>query len=512
MGDKVCLVVIDGWGISEVLEGNAIKNAKTPVMDELCSSGTGYITLNASGLAVGLPEGQMGNSEVGHLNLGSGRPIYQDIVRINLACEQNALGEQANVVKAFEVCKGGNGRLHLLGLVSDGGVHSHINHLFAFVAAAKAAAIPRTFVHFISDGRDTKPTSGVGYVAQVQECLRQAQYGSLATVVGRYYAMDRDKRHERVKKAYEGFVQGIGDKVDSTEAAIALMKSRYEAEGESQQTDEFMQPIVVDMEGRVRDGDVLLFFNYRSDRMRQIVEAFGIKPQFETELMPKNIHIVCMTRYKEEFPFDVIFPPQVNTNVLAEWLSLSKIPQFHCAETEKYAHVTFFFNGGQEKQFEGEDRSLVPSPKVATYDLKPEMSVIEVAEEMCRAITSRKYPFLMCNLAPPDMVGHTGKYEACLLACESTDVAIGKIRDACRGSGYTLLVTADHGNAEKMYSETGGPHTAHTTYRVPLCMHGSVRDFRACAHDPALCDVAPTVLALMGVQAPKEMTGQSLLK
>ena len=323
--------------------------------------------------------------------------------------------------------------------------------------------------------------------------------------------MDRDKRHERVKKAFEGFVQGIGDKVDSTEAAAALMKSRYEAEGENRQTDEFMQPVIIDMDGRVREGDVLLLFNYRSDRMRQITEAFGIKPQFETEVVPKNLHILCMTRYKEDFPFDVIFPPQVNTNVLAEWLSVSGVKQFHCAETEKYAHVTFFFNGGQEKQFEGEDRSLVPSPKVATYDLKPEMSVLEVADEMCKAIQSGKYPFVMCNLAPPDMVGHTGKYEPCVLACQSTDVAIGRMLDACKACGYTLLITSDHGNAEKMYSETGGPHTAHTTYRVPLCMYGSKRVFKKCEHDPALCDVAPTILVLMGIVPPKQMTGQDLL-
>ena len=511
MGEKVCLVVIDGWGISEETEGNAIKNAETPVMDELCTQGPRYTTLNASGLAVGLPKGLMGNSEVGHLNLGSGRPVYQDIVRINLTCEQNALGSQANLVKAFEVCKGRTGRLHLLGLVSDGGVHSHINHLFTLIEAAKAAAIPHTFLHFISDGRDTEPTSGVGYVAQVQDFLRRTQHGSLATVVGRYYAMDRDKRHERVKIAFEGFVQGIGDQVES-EGVVGLMQSRYDAEGEARQTDEFMRPIIVDMGGRVRDGDVMLFFNYRSDRMRQIVEAFGIKPQFETAVTPQNNHLLCMTQYKEEFPFDIIFPPQVNVNVLAEWLSTRKIPQFHCAETEKYAHVTFFFNGGQEKQFEGEDRSLIPSPKVATYDLKPEMSVQEVAGEMSRTIQAGKYPFMMCNLAPPDMVGHTGKYEACVLACQSTDQAIGKMRQACKEAGYVLLITADHGNAEKMYSETGGPHTAHTTYRVPLCMEGTERKFKEGEHDPALCDVAPTILGLMGVDPPKEMTGRSLLK
>ncbi|KAI6655231.1 2,3-bisphosphoglycerate-independent phosphoglycerate mutase [Oopsacas minuta] len=511
MVEKVCLVVIDGWGISEETEGNAIKNAKTPVMDELCTLSPSYLTLNASGLAVGLPDGLMGNSEVGHLNLGAGRPVYQDIVRINLTCEQNELGKQANLVKAFDICKSGNGRLHLMGLVSDGGVHSHINHLFAFLQTAKAAAIPHTYIHFISDGRDTKPTSGISHVSKLHDFLKQANYGSLATVVGRYYAMDRDKRHERVKKAYEGFVQGIGENVDSIEAVVELMKSRYEAEGDNKQTDEFMQPIIVDMDGRIRDGDVLLFFNYRSDRMRQIVEAFGINPQFETNVLAKNLHILCMTQYKEDFPFDIIFPPQVNTNVIAEWLSVNHIPQFHCAETEKYAHVTFFFNGGQEKQFEGEERSLVPSPKVATYDLKPEMSVMEVAEEMCKAIKSGKYPFLMCNLAPPDMVGHTGKYDPCVLACQSTDVAIGMMREACKTSGYTLLVTADHGNAEKMYSETGGPHTAHTTNRVPFCMYGSKREFKKCEHDPALCDVAPTILTLMGFNPPKQMTGQNLL-
>jgi len=503
-GQKVCLIVIDGWGMSEKQEGNAIYHAKTPVMDALCQ-GDGYTTLDASGLSVGLPAGLMGNSEVGHLNIGAGRVLYQDIVRINMTSDNKEFHKNEYFEKACSAAKNGNGRLHFLGLVSDGGVHSHINHLFSMIEAAKQLQVPKCFVQFFSDGRDTRPVSGVGYVQQLIDKLNELQYGSLATITGRYYAMDRDKRRERNKIAYEGLVQGIGEET-TVDDVIKTMQARYA----NNETDEFLKPIIVNKEGIIKDGDTLIFIDFRADRMRQIVEAFGIRQHFETDVVAKNLNIFCMTQYKAEFPFDVLFPPVTPKNVLAEWLASKKMPQFHTAETEKYAHVTFFFNGGVEHQFELEDRKLIPSPKVATYDLEPKMSCLDVADEMAKTIATEKYPFAMLNFAPPDMVGHTGVYEAAVKACEATDDAIGRVKDACDKHGYVMMVTADHGNAEQMISEKGGPHTAHTTYRVPFCITKGVK-FRSFTHNAALCDVAPTVLAVMGLDKPSEMTGQSLV-
>lgn len=502
------MVVIDGWGVSENVEGNAIHRAKTPVMDELCS-GPGYTTLDASGLSVGLPAGLMGNSEVGHLNIGAGRVVYQDIVRINMTIKEKTLLQNEVFVKACERARDGNGRIHFLGLVSDGGVHSHIDHLLGMVELTKQLNVPKCFIQYFADGRDTRPTSGVTYVKQVQDRLKELSYGSIGTIMGRYYAMDRDKRHERIKIAFEGLTQGIGEKV-SPDDAIKLIESRYSLEGDARQTDEFLKPIILDEDGLIKDGDTLVFIDYRADRMRQIVEAVGIERHFDTAVVPQNLHIVCMTKYKAEFPFPVLFPPGEPKNVLAEVLATNKLKQYHCAETEKYAHVTFFFNGGREQQFDMEDRKLVPSPKVATYDLQPEMSAAGVGQAMVETIETEVYPFVMCNFAPPDMVGHTGKYEPAIVACEATDAAIGRIRDACIKHGYTLMITADHGNAEQMISLQGGPHTAHTTNRVPFCVTG--RKFAKFSHNAALCDVATTVLQEMGVALPEEMTGKPLLE
>lgn len=505
---SVCLIVIDGWGISDIKEGNAILNATTPVMSGLAQSAGQYVTLDASGLAVGLPAGLMGNSEVGHMNIGCGRVMYQDIVRINMDVENKAIGNNAHFVEACNNAKSGTGRLHLLGLISDGGVHGHINHLFALLEAAKGHGVPNTYIHFYADGRDTSPTSGVTYVQQVLDKIKQLGYGSLTTITGRYYAMDRDNRHERIKLAYEGMVQGIGEKC-APDGVVQLIQKRY-TDANDKQTDEFLKPIIVDEKGLVQDKDVLVFINFRADRVRQISEAFGIKQHFETSKVPKDLKVYTMTQYKKEYPFPMLYPPTVPKNVLSEWISVKGLTQFHCAETEKYAHVTFFFNGGQEKAFEKEDRLMVPSPKVATYDLQPEMSCITVAEEMVKVIAEGKYPFVMCNFAPPDMVGHTGKYEPAIKGVEATDRAIGMVLEACKKHNYTLLVTADHGNAEKMLDDKGGPHTAHTTNQVPFCMTGS-RKFKEIKHSPALCDVAPTVLALMGLDQPSEMTGQCLV-
>jgi len=506
--NKVCLIVIDGWGVSENTEGNAIHHAKTPVMDELCS-GPGYTTLDAAGLSVGLPAGVMGTSEVGHLNLGAGRVVYQDIVRINMAIEKKTLLENESFVKACENAREGNGRLHFLGLVSDGGVHSHIDHLLGMLELAKKLNVPKSFIQFFADGRDTRPSSGVKYIQQVLDKLKELSYGSLASIMGRYYAMDRDNRHERIKIAYEGLTQGLGEKTDANDA-IKLVESRYNAEGEAKQTDEFLKPIIVDEDGTIKDGDTLIFIDYRADRMRQIVQAFGIERHFDTAVTPQNLKIVTLTKYKHDFPFDTIFAPVEPVNVLAEVLSQAKVKQYHCAETEKYAHVTFFFNGGREIQFDMEERGLVPSPKVATYDLQPEMNSQGVAKAMVDTIAAGEHPFVMCNFAPPDMVGHTGKYEPAVLACEATDKAIGVIREVCLKHGYTLMVTSDHGNAEQMISPQGGPHTAHTVNRVPFCVTG--RKFKKFEHNAALCDVATTVLQELGIALPQEMTGQQLLE
>lgn len=505
----VCLIVIDGWGLSDDPHGNAILNAHTPVMDELCKTQGQFVPLEASGLAVGLPAGLMGNSEVGHLNIGAGRVVYQDIVRINMDMESGAIKDNEHFVDACNRAKTKNGRLHLLGLGSDGGVHSHINHIFALLEGAQKHNVPHTFIQFFGDGRDTSPTSATKYAQQVLDKCAHLKYGSLATLIGRYYAMDRDKREERVKIAYEGLVQGIGDKVEPSNL-IKHMQSLYDAPDDKRQTDEFFKPIIVDPNGRIKDGDTLVFCNFRADRARQLSEALGIKANFETAVVPKDLKLYTMTEYKKEFPFTPLYPPTVPKNVLAEWLAVKGKTQFHCAETEKYAHVTFFFNGGQEKAFTGEERCLVPSPKVATYDLMPEMSSKGVADEMVKVICEKKFPFVMCNFAPPDMVGHTGVYEAAIKGVEATDVGIGRIRDACAKNGYVLLVTADHGNAEVMKTPDNKPVTKHTTNKVPFCMTG---DHKFCKpnHTPALCDVAPTVLDLLKIPQPPEMTGKSLL-
>jgi len=508
--EKVALICIDGWGISPELNGNAIYHGDTPFMEKF-EKDHPFIPIEAHGLAVGLSEGLMGNSEVGHLNIGAGRVVYQDIVRIDLAVKNKTFGSIENICAALEGAKKNTGRIHFLGLVSDGGVHSHINHLFSLLEAAKEAGVPKAYVQFFGDGRDTAPRSAATYLEQLQEEIKRLEYGTVATIVGRYYAMDRDKRWERIKVAVDGLVKGEGEKTDD---ALKTVNERYDKD----ETDEFLKPIIVDEEGRIRDGDTLFFFNFRSDRMREIVAVLGIDPKPMEVEVPNNLHITCMTQYKSDYPFPLAFPPQTMDNVLAEWLSKHKIPQVHVAETEKYAHVTFFFNGGSEAQFEKEERDLIASPKVATYDLKPEMSAGEVGEKVVEEIESGKFPFVMCNFAPPDMVGHTGIYEAALKAVHATDAAIGRIYEACCRNNYILLITADHGNAEKMYAEDGkSPFTAHTSNPVPFIICS--KKYRFVNPKPegktfigALCDVAPTILEIMGLEVPSEMTGVSLLE
>ncbi|KAF9347121.1 hypothetical protein BGX34_003387 [Mortierella sp. NVP85] len=503
---NVCCVVIDGWGVSDKdkTEGDAIFHAQTTNMS-MFEKEYPYKTLGAHGLDVGLPDGLMGNSEVGHLNIGAGRIVYQDIVRIDLAVSRKQLGQLENIKASLEYAKANTGRLHFIGLISDGGVHSHQDHLYALLEAAKEAGVPEVYVHFFGDGRDTSPRSAAGYLESLLAKFQEIGCGKLSTITGRYYAMDRDKRWERIKVAVDGLVQGKGDETDDPVQAI---KDNYEKDV----TDEFLKPIIVNKDGLIRDKDTVFCFNYRSDRMREISSVLGkLITTSEDIQVPDDLHITTMTQYKSDFGFPVAFPAQSMTNVLAEWLAKKGVPQCHVAETEKYAHVTFFFNGGTEAQFENEHRDLIASPKVATYDLKPEMSAGEVGEKVAEEIATGKFPFVMCNFAPPDMVGHTGKYEAAIKGVEATDQAIGKIYEACEKHGYILFVTADHGNAEKMVSDDGKtPHTAHTCSRVPFVM--TSKNHRFTDATGALCDVAPTILRVMGLDVPAEMTGQSLLQ
>lgn len=441
--------------------------------------------------------------------------------RIAQSLEDGTFAQNKRLLSTLEHAKTSSGRLHLIGLVSDGGVHSHITHLFALLQAAKHAQVPQCYIHVITDGRDTKPQSAIEYVAQLQAELKRLQYGTIATVQGRYYAMDRDKRWERVQKAYDAMVDGKGAETTTSAELIAAMQKRY-AQGEN---DEFLKPFVLELQGTIRDKDTMLFFNYRSDRMREIVMAFlpDSKP-FDAEVTVRSgLHIVQMTQYDPSLSMPTLFPPQTMKNALAEWLSVQGCAQFHTAETEKYAHVTFFFAGGVEVKFPREERAMVQSPKVATYDLAPEMNMSGVASSVIEAVQSNKYEFILCNLAAPDMVGHTGKYEAAVRACTACDIEIGRMRDACAAAGYSLIVTADHGNAEEMVDEKGEPKTSHTTNYIPLLVQtkdatvkftDAVQKKIAAKQPPCggLADVAPTVLTLMGLPVPQEMTGVSLLQ
>jgi 2,3-bisphosphoglycerate-independent phosphoglycerate mutase len=511
---KAVLIVIDGWGIPSEHsppEGDAIAAADTPVMSGFAEEGSktaqGYTELEASSLAVGLPEGLMGNSEVGHLNIGAGRVVWQDVVRIDQTIKKGEMKDVEWVKKTFQKAIDGNGRLHLLGLISDGGVHSHNQHLYSLLRVAKDMGVPHVFIHFFGDGRDTDPKSSAKYMEQLLEETKKIGIGELATVVGRYFIMDRDKRWDRVTIGMKGIVSGEGEASDDP---VGIIKSRYE-KGE---TDEFLKPIIFGgAERRIKDNDTLFFFNYRSDRVREITQLLGDYdrspvPDFA---YPKDIHITTMTRYKTDYTFPVAFPPQVMSNVLAEWLAKKQIKQSHIAETEKYAHVTFFFNGGVEKQFEGEDRELIPSPKVATYDLEPPMSAQKVADKLSERISSGKYEFLMNNFAPPDMVGHTGVYKAAIQGVTATDAAIGSVYETCKTEGYVLFITADHGNAEEMLDEKGDPKTSHTTNKVPFVMANAPEGWSLKKTDGVLGDVAPTVLDAMGIEKPEEMGGHSLL-
>ncbi|BAM80555.1 phosphoglycerate mutase [Cyanidioschyzon merolae strain 10D] len=504
----VVLICIDGWGINQSDYGNAILAADTPVMDEFYSKRRNFAELDASGLAVGLPEGVMGNSEVGHLTIGSGRPQYQDLVRIDLAVKEGSLAKNETLLEAIDRAKTvSNGRMHLLGLVSDGGVHSHERHLHKLLEILKDANVPEVYVHAFTDGRDTDPHSGKGFIEKLLKHMRQlGEHMQLATCTGRYYAMDRDKRWDRIDLALRGLVNGDGEE---TADVLDTIQKRYDG-GE---TDEFLKPIIVCKKGCITSKDTLLFFDFRSDRMREIVQTLGQPAPYETKVqVPKDLGIFCMSQYDIRFPFPVLFPPVEMKNVLAEWIGNHDLFQFHTAETEKYAHVTFFFNGGVEKAYKGEDRKLIPSPKVPTYDLEPKMSMYQVGEALIEAMKSGKYAFIMCNLAAPDMVGHTGVYEATVEACTHCDKVIGQIWKSCQELGYVLCVTADHGNAECMLTEDGRPITSHTTNFVPFILadpDGKLH-FKEESSKGTLADVAPTILSVMGLPIPKEMKGRVL--
>ncbi|KAF5136912.1 2,3-bisphosphoglycerate-independent phosphoglycerate mutase [Metarhizium anisopliae] len=519
---KACLIVIDGWGIpseESPKDGDAIAAAKTPVMDELSNNAEGFTELDASSLAVGLPDGLMGNSEVGHLNIGAGRVVWQDVVRIDQTIKKGELDDNQAIKKTFQGAAAGNGRLHLCGLVSHGGVrpvqHSKQEHLYALLRAAKKYQVPKVFIHFFGDGRDTDPKSGAGYMQELVDYLKEVGIGQIATVVGRYFAMDRDKRWERVEIALKGMCHGEGE---ASEDPVATVKARYERGG-NKDKDEFLTPIIVGGdEARIKDDDTVFFFNYRSDRVRQITQLLGDvdRSVLEDFKYPKINKLVTMTTYKTDYPFEVAFEPQRMGNVLAEWLGKQNVEQVHVAETEKYAHVTFFFNGGVEKVFpletRDQDQDLVPSNKsVATYDLAPEMSADGVADQVVKRLGEQKFPFVMNNFAPPDMVGHTGVYEAAIIGCEATDKAIGKILEGCKKEGYILFITSDHGNAEEMKFADGKPKTSHTTNKVPFIMANAPEGWSLKKQGGVLGDVAPTILAAMGLPQPDEMTGESLL-
>ncbi|KAF2011603.1 2,3-bisphosphoglycerate-independent phosphoglycerate mutase [Aaosphaeria arxii CBS 175.79] len=511
---KAVLIVIDGWGVASEKsrkDGDAILAADTPTMDGFAADGSktaqGYTELEASSLAVGLPEGLMGNSEVGHLNIGAGRVVWQDVVRIDQTIKTEKLKDVKTIQESFGRAKNGNGRLHLCGLVSDGGVHSHINHLVALLKVAKDTGVPNVFIHFFGDGRDTDPKSSARYMEDLLKATKEIGLGEIATVVGRYFIMDRDKRWDRVEIGLKGLVVGEGE--DSSDP-VATIKERYE-KGE---TDEFLKPIIVGgKDRRIQDGDTVFTFNYRSDRVREFTQLLGgfdrsPKPDFP---YPKDISLTTMTQYNVQFPYPIAFPPQRMNDVLAEWLAKQGVKQCHVAETEKYAHVTFFFNGGVEKQFDNEEREMVPSPKVATYDLQPKMSAMAVAEKLCERIKEGKFEFLMNNFAPPDMVGHTGVYKAAIEGVSETDKAIKLVYEQCKESGYVLFVTADHGNAEEMLNEEGKPKTSHTTNKVPFVMANAPESWNLKKTDGVLGDVAPTILATMGLPQPEDMDGHSLL-
>jgi len=499
----LAIIIMDGFGISSIVEGNAVARADKPNLERFWKNYP-TTTLAASGLAVGLPRGQMGNSEVGHLNMGGGRIVYQDYTRISLAVLQGTIAENEVLLRTMEKAKGA--RLHLIGLLSDGGVHSHNTHLYALLQMAAKMGLENVYVHAVLDGRDVPPRSALAYLQELETKFQQIGTGKVATVSGRYYTMDRDKRWERVEKAYRCLTVGEGLRAATAREAVENGYLRGE-------NDEFLLPTVVDEKGRVRDGDSIIFFNFRPDRAREITRAFVDKDFQGFAVKPMRVFYTCMTQYDATFNVPIAFPAQNLDDTLGEIIGRAGLHQLRIAETEKYAHVTYFFNGGKEEPNPGEDRALIPSPKVATYDLLPEMSAFLVRDEVMAQIDSGKYDLIVLNFANPDMVGHTGIFEAAVQAVEVVDGCVGAVVDEIFRKGGAVLLTADHGNAEKMIDlTTGQPHTAHTTNPVPFTLIINDGQKYSLRQDGILADIAPTVLELLHIPQPKAMGGKSLIR
>jgi 2,3-bisphosphoglycerate-independent phosphoglycerate mutase len=507
----IMLLILDGWGYSENTDGNAIAATKKPNFDRIWKE-CPHTLLEASGLAVGLPPGQMGNSEVGHLHIGAGRFAPQDLTRINLAVENGDFFKNQVLLNTVDKVLKQNSALHVFGLLSDGGIHSHINQIKAMLTLAIQKGLKKIYMHAFLDGRDTPPRSAAGFIANVEELFKQLGCGKFASIGGRYYGMDRDKRWDRVEKAYDMFTLGKSDfHAASAEEALQMAYDRGE-------NDEFVQPTCIHAAAEtpvtINDDDAIIFMNFRADRGREISYAFTQKDfqGFPRQKVPNLIAYVTLTEYASDLNVEIAFPPMVLKNVLGEVIANNNLHQLRIAETEKYAHVTYFLNGGEEKVFPNEDRILIPSPKVATYDLQPEMNIFEVTDKLITAINSGKYDFIACNFANPDMVGHTGNFAATVKALEAVDTCLGKAIEALQKVGGEMIVIADHGNAEKMTDEsTHQAHTAHTCSPVPFIYVGRKAEINQ-DHHGELIDVAPTLLYLLGVKEPKEMTGKPLLQ
>ncbi|MBF0544919.1 MAG: 2,3-bisphosphoglycerate-independent phosphoglycerate mutase [Candidatus Riflebacteria bacterium] len=503
----VFLVVLDGFGLSDKAEGNAIKIAKPEFLGKLFSERP-FTKLAASGLGVGLPKGQMGNSEVGHLNIGAGRIVYQDIARINKSIEDGSFFN--NQVLIREICNSRDAgkAIHITGLLSDGGVHSHTSHLFALLELLKKLDAKNVFLHVFTDGRDTSTTSGVHFMRRLCEKLKSLNIGKIASISGRYFGMDRDQRWERIEKSYLAMVHGVGNR--STDPILAM-----EASYKTNVTDEFIVPLVIEHEGKpigvIDNGDTLISINFRSDRMRQILKSFTDSTFSSFGTKDLALKVISFTKYSHEFNFPVVFPSVNLEKVLGELLSENKVPQFRCTETEKYAHITYFMNGGREESFPFEERLLIPSPKVKTYDLKPEMSAFEIGDALMEKLNSKKFPVVMTNLANCDMIGHTGNLKAAVEAVHVVDCVLSKIIPVAYDHGYDCIITSDHGNVEKMLDEmTGEPFTEHTLNPVPFCL--LTRENYTLAGSGNLADIAPTILELLKINKPEIMDGKSLLR
>ena len=504
MSKKALLMILDGWGLGDQKKDDVIFNTPTPYWDYLMNTYP-HSQLQASGENVGLPDGQMGNSEVGHLNIGAGRVVYQDLVKINRACADNSILKNPEIVAAFSYAKENGKNVHFMGLTSNGGVHSSLVHLFKLCDIAKEYNIDNTFIHCFMDGRDTDPKSGKGFIEQLEaHCAKSA--GKIASIIGRYYAMDRDKRWERVKEAYDLLVNGVGKKASDM---VQAMQESYD-EGI---TDEFIKPIVnANVDGTIKEGDVVIFFNYRNDRAKELTVVLTQQdmPEAGMHTIP-GLQYYCMTPYDASFKgVHILFDKENVMNTLGEYLAAKGLKQLHIAETEKYAHVTFFFNGGRETPYENEDRILVPSPKVATYDLKPEMSAYEVKDKLVAAINENKYDFIVVNYANGDMVGHTGIYEAIEKAVVAVDACVKETVEAAKAQGYEAIIIADHGNADHALNEDGTPNTAHSLNPVPCVYVTENKDAKV--ENGRLADVAPTILKIMGLEVPAEMNGKVLIK